>query len=1117
MNHHTLFTVFVFVCSATASAGGERVSLADLIGRSSVRHHQQWGRLGVNAAASAHGQGSVLRIGKTTYRQGIGHHARGEISVDLDGRYRSFHALAGVQWQGGGKGSVVFRVLVDGRVAFESGRMTDSSPPQTVQVDLRDAKKMLLVADDTGDSISCDMADWVDAWLDVDPEYSFSAAAAFFFNGEEGSEPVSDGLGFFFIGTEQGPQAALTQPRGHLTVSVKPAESVKVVIPLHTAGKPLTVRAKVLITEGESAEAALFVQGEAPKFTVLKRGENASTDLALQWKGAPVHKGSSEVFVCLETRGISGETGISWCDLDVMAGTQKLGTVFRVASCEGERFPLQSSPSFRRGIGQALIEWDWRLQDGIDTPREARTFRQAVSHTIDRTGQLLEHLQQKGVDLAALSSEWKAAGKAWRLLEAKAAAGTETGQSPAWEELWRKVHRLRRRIVFRNPAAETGPVLFVKRAPSAFSHQLTQYASRHARAGGGLFVLKEPGRSMNILHLTPAFPAGSFQHADVSFDGRKILFSFCPVHRDPEIRSAAPNEHQAYHIFEMNADGTACRQLTRGRFDDFSARYLPGGGIVFLSTRRGGFHRCGRGPCHVHTLAAMNADGSEPRVISFHETHEWDPVVLHNGRVIYTRWDYVDRHAVHYQQLWTTRPDGTDVRIFYGNNTLNPVGVWEARPVPGSELVMATAAAHHAMTAGSIILLDTRRGVDGLAPITRLTPDVLFPESEVPVAQWHAPVGVVKQPPVPVEERRWPGHCYRSPYPLSESLFIAAYSFKPLIGEPHPNPPDMFGLYLVDRFGNRELLYRDSAVGSLWPMPLRQRIKPAELASCLDPAEQNEGSFFLHNVYESWPSLPEGKADRIAKLRIVQVLPKSTPHANDPRVGLANASPGKQVLGTVPVERDGSAYFRAPAGIPLAFQALDRQGRAVQIMRTVVYLQPGENASCVGCHERRAVAPANRSSAKALLRPPSPITAGPKGSKPFSYPQLVQPVLDKHCIRCHNGAKADGGVVLTGAPQGAFTVSYNTLAPLVPFPQWEGGAFRTTNSEPLARPDFFGARASRLTRLLNEKHGDVELSPDEWERLITWMDTNALFYGTFNRNDQERQRRGEQIAGPELE
>jgi mono/diheme cytochrome c family protein len=433
---------------------------------------------------------------------------------------------------------------------------------------------------------------------------------------------------------------------------------------------------------------------------------------------------------------------------------------------------------------------------------------------------------------------------------------------------------------------------------------------------------------------------------------------------------------------------------------------------------------------------------------------------------------------------------------------------------------MATAAAHHAMTAGSIILLDVNNGMEGLEPITRLTPDALFPESETPLSNgqsgyWHAPVGVPKPPPTPPEAARWPGHCYRTPYPLSEKRFLAAYSFDSLIGEPASNRPNLFGLYLVDCFGNKELLYRDLNIASLWPTPLRSRPTPPVLPSVVEPTAKPEGTFFVQNVYAGWPPLP---GETIKRLRILQVLPKSTPHANTPPVGIPNASPGKQVLGTVPVEPDGSAFFRAPAGIPLAFQALDERGQAVQIMRSITYLQPGEKASCIGCHEPRTAAPPQQPPSQALRRPPSAIAPGPDGSRPLSYPLLVQPVLDKRCVFCHGDREPGGGVVLTGTPQGQYTVSYNALAPRVRYSAWGvPGDFRQANSEPLTVPGFFGARGSPLMKLLLDGHEEVVLSNEEIERLATWMDANALFYGTFDPADQARQQRGQRIEGPKIQ
>jgi hypothetical protein len=777
--------------------------------------------------------------------------------------------------------------------------------------------------------------------------------------------------------------------------------------------------------------------------------------------------------------------------------------------------PLSGAAPPWSGEDEAILEDDWRKQDGIDTERAAVGYPAAIELTLDRGDLLLRDLAAAGVPLATATARWQGLRGEWRALAASGNAA-----DAGWPELWRRVHRLRREIVFANPLADFGPLLFVKQAPGIFSHQLTQYYGSCARPGGGLFVLDQPGRALRARELVGgALPAGSFQHPEVSYDGKRILFAYCEADSIPTDRES--HLDRFYHLYEVNTEGSGLRQLTDGPHDDFAPRYLPNGELLFVSTRRGGFHRCGRGPCPTYTLAKANADGSNPRPISFHETHEWDPVVLGDGRILYTRWDYVDRHAVFYQQLWTTRPDGTAAVAYYGNNTFNPVGVWEAQPVPGSTRVMATAGAHHAMTAGSIILVDVNAGRDGLAPLTRLTPDALFPESEVPVANRTQPAAwsarLDGEPlPWPIETQRWPGHCYRSPHPLSETYFLAAYSFEPLIGEPDPNPAAMFGIYLVDRFGNKELLHRDPEISSLWPVPLRARARPAELASAVEPDAAGDGVYVLQDVYQSWPSLPAGAVKR---LRIVQVLPKSTWHANDPPVGLANASPGRQVLGTVPVEADGSAAFRAPARVALAFQALDEWGQAVQTMRSITYLQPGEQASCVGCHEPRHSAPPPSRGLLALRRAPSAIDPAPDGSRPLSYPLLVQPVLDRHCVTCHNAERKEGNLVLTGDPDGRFTLSYQALARRVPHSAWGGqpGDFRVVNSEPLTEPGFFGARNSSLMRMLRDGHQDVALSESDFERLTTWMDANALFYGTFDPEDQARQARGERISGPALE
>ena len=1097
----TLALALGLLCAQAAADGPSEQYLSDVYDALIVDAHQDWGKLGLDTAVvPPDGRpAGPLRIGDKVYDKGLGHHANGVIRFDLAGKYIAFAAEVGVHCRDAG--SVVFQVFVDGEKRFDSGRLTSKDPPKAVDLSLVGARELQLVTLDAGDGIGCDVANWADARLTGDVSVADIAEAAVALCGEPAPPPSSASCGFSLIAHDTGPQVAVLGRTGFIA-SVGGTEAAVVSVPVRNLDGPFTVSADVTLVHGEGLELVLAA-GENEVCRNVRDEGRVRLEVASE-------TATRETVVRLGTRGLGGAAAAHWRNVRLEFDERVYDLTASLEHRPEEAYPPRVLPALHRSIEDALIEWDWRMQDGIGTAREAVTYATAIERTLSRGDELIHDLQEAGVALGDEAAQWQALCSEF----ARVSEAAPADDQPPWENLWRRVHQLRRRIVFANPLAQCGPLLFVKQVPGAFSHQLTQYYGRHARPGGGLFVLDAPGAPMACRRLAPgALPEGSYMHPEVSYDGRRILFAYC----DTAAASQGPLGPY-YHLCDMAADGSQVRQLTDGPYDDFSPRELPSGDLLFVSTRRGGYHRCGAGPCPVYTLTIAAADGSSPRTVSYHETHEWDPAVLADGRVIYTRWDYVDRNAVHYQQLWTVRADGTAPAAYYGNNTFSPVGVWEARQVPGSPRVMATAAAHHAMTAGSIILLDTTKGVDGLEPITRLTPDAPFPESETHVAPrgWHAP-GSPKEYVTPEEARRWPGHCYRSAYPLSEKYFLAAYSYDSLIGEPDANKANMFGVYLVDAFGNKEMLYRDLNIASLWPVPLRARPRPPVVPSNTAGALAGQGTFFLQDVYASLPALPKGSVKR---LRIVQVLPKTTPNANQPTVGLANASPGKQVLGTVPVEADGSACFAAPAGIPLAFQALDEFGRAVQVMRSITYLQPGEHISCVGCHEHRLSAPPPQGAALALARPPSAIEPGPDGSKPFSYPLLVQPVLDRHCVACHGGDEPKGpdgkGIVLTGAAEGRYTASYNVLARRVPYSSWEG-ANLAANCEPLTQPGHFGARGSRLMDMLLAGHQDVALSPDELERLVTWMDANALFYGTFNREDQARQQRGERIDGPELQ
>jgi len=895
--------------------------------------------------------------------------------------------------------------------------------------------------------------------------------------------------GFSLIADDAGPQIACLDSSQGVLATVRAGETASMRFELQNINGPCVLGADVDVESGGA------------------RVELSAGAAALAW--APGQPGRREMqldippstgplSVELAVRGDASEASV-WLRNPrlVMPGRE---LALRIpAGDKPAAVPPPILPPLRAPMEAALIEWDWRLQDGIGTPRNPSTRAEAVERTLQRGSQLIADLQSAGVDVTRDAEAWSRLSAEFAAL--KTAEQTEGGKG---EDLWRRVHRLRRAIALANPLAQVGPLVFAKQVPGAFSHQLTQYYGRYARPGGGICVLEAPGRSMQVRSLTDGqLPGGSYQHPEVTYDGKKVLFSYCRA-ETPPADTRQGHHGRYYHLYEIAADGSGLRQITDGPFDEFTPRLLPDDRILFMSTRRLGWHRCGSPGCENYTLTVANPDGSDPRPISYHETQEWDPAVLNDGRIIYTRWDYVDRNAVFFEQLWTTAPDGTRPAIFYGNNTFNPVGIWEPRPIPGSRRVMATAGAHHAMTAGSIILVTTAAGVDGKPPIIRLTPDVPFPEGEVRVPpSWFSARAEPNSTP---ENERWPGHCFRSPYPLSERYFLAAYSFEGLVGEPKANVPNMFGLYLVDSFGNKELLYRDLAISSTWPIPLRPRPRPPIVPAVTELEPPAEGTVMVQNVYAADPALPPGSVKR---LRVLQVLPKSTPGIDRPSMGRPRGAPGKQVLGTVPVAEDGSAYFTVPAKIPLAFQALDERGQAIQVMRSLTYLQPGEALTCVGCHEPRTSAPLVRRMT-ALGGEPSTLEPGPDGSKPFSYPILVQPVLDRACVKCHSGSEPNGGVRLTGEPDGRYTVSYNALAPRVPIS--DQGSL-----DAVSIPDRYGARGSALMKMLLKGHHDVKLSDQDVERLVTWMDANALFYGTFLPADQARQQRAERIAGPDLE
>lgn len=691
------------------------------------------------------------------------------------------------------------------------------------------------------------------------------------------------------------------------------------------------------------------------------------------------------------------------------------------------------------------------------------------------------------------------------ITELRAIGSAEESVSPTASVDERRERYLRARWLVRglalsNPLLDFNDLVIVRGAPGKWSHMSDQYLGWWSQPGGGLYVLHDFKTEHATLQcLTSAFPPGNVLRPDVSYDGTKILFAWCRYYPglsewpDKLDKSRLP-EDSFYHLFEVNTDGTGLRQLTFGKYNDFDGRYLPDGNIVFCSTRRGQsvqysitsaavsltdpalpecYVRCGGGPerpCAVYTLHAMDAEGRNLRPISAFEMFEWTPSIDDQGRILYSRWDYVDRYGQNNMGLWTTRADGTGVQAVFGNFTRNPECFFEARSIPGSRRIVFTAAGHHSISAGSLVLLDPRRGPDLSDALTRLTPEVPFPESE-----------------------GRPTTYYANPFPLSEEHYLVSWSDKPLKFQGETNDVAALGVYLYDTFGNRTLLYRDPALGSQYPLPVRARRRPPTLGGQA-ATDQTEGNVLVWNVYDG---LPSATANSIQQLRVVGLTVKTHPTMDAPSLGVTTHDNGRFVLGTVPVERDGSAWFRVPAGVTFYLQALDADGMAVQSMRSGIYLQPGQTQSCIGCHEPRSNAPANRL-ALALQRSPSQLTPGPDGSWPLDYATLVQPVLDRQCVACHKPGTDGARFDLTSAK------SYDTLV--------SHGAPSLKDlviqhyREQKSVAGQCEARMNPVLQLLRSGHYDVQFTDDEWSRLITWMDTMGQRSGSYSPEQAEQLR-----------
>ena len=615
------------------------------------------------------------------------------------------------------------------------------------------------------------------------------------------------------------------------------------------------------------------------------------------------------------------------------------------------------------------------------------------------------------------------------------------------------------------------PVVFIKRQAGGRRGTNATMLARMTGAGSAICVY-DPARPQDGARTIVDDSHGFIFDMSPSFDATKLLFAY---------KKNVAEREDSFHVYEINVDGTGLRQLTTGRYHDVSPVYLPDGRIVFNSTRVEAFSVCQN--FLAAALYVIDGDGGNLRRLEYNTLCDTTPSVLDDGSILFTRWEYQDKNIFCTEGLWTLNPDGTRLQLYYGNTLTVPNAIYGAKQIPGTKKVLAVMAAHHYPPLGGIAIIDRRFGLESTEAMTVLTPEV--PYRPTKGNDWR--------------ETNWgPGDVFypwsfTDPWPVEKDLFLVSY------GGPLEGGPQRYRLYLIDDTGFKVPLYEDPKTSCYNPVPLRPRPMPRSLPGQVPPEPKGQGRYFVQDVYRGL--LGAGvERGQVREIRVMSQIPKKYntegPRYSDhyPAIGEGSYYV-KQNFGTVPVDDDGSAYFMAPAGVELYFQALDAGGKEIRRMGTVTQITDGEMQSCIGCHEHRAMAPPpNASAAARLKRPPDRITPPPWGDGPVDFVQQVQPVLDRYCVECHAGPAPEGDVDLSGDKTRLFNMAFETLV-FTPelVARYHINPGPTGNFPPLAS----GSYVSRLTKLIEEEHEGVAVDDESRRKIFTWIDANVPYYGTW--------------------
>jgi len=739
-----------------------------------------------------------------------------------------------------------------------------------------------------------------------------------------------------------------------------------------------------------------------------------------------------------------------------------------------------------------------------------------IAETIEKINKSIDYLKSLGVDTSDIEKKLN-----------QQQVGDEKTQ-------YLNLRRLGRQLVFMNPQVDFNRLLFVKRfTQQTYPDICLNHMPWVSKPGGDLCILENPfsldGSGQKVTNLlNNRLGPGHIRGIDLWWDGDRVVFGYAKQENFPFKEWPAPVGYERMighdlrlsqepiHIFEVKTDGTGLRQVTdHEMWSDLDPTYLPNGNIVFVSERCGFSLQCNNGPFHDETscnLYSVKPNGSGLRWLSYNKDGDYQPHIFNDGTIGYCRWEYQERGWATIQSVWYIRPDGTGADALFKQHIDNPWAFENTREIPttpgGGRKFVSVAAAHHTLACGPVCILSPHKGLNDEEGIAIVTPGVMPPE------------GGMSGKPVPEGGCIENGGYYMYPWPLSEQCFLASYTYsnKYRLGSLDSfrgADETGYGLYLIDVFGNKELIYKDPEISSSFPIPLVPRNKPPILADNCDPNLGNQAVCTVNDVSYGVDGVDKNeiKYIRIAR-RIGWPYTKETGgqryEVDGSSWGLSWAPP--LVYGEVPVEADGSASFYVPSDVSVYFQLLDADKREIKRMRSFISFQPGESRGCVGCHETRAVAPVDNKLTLAMKRVPSVPAPPPWGTdRCINYLADVQPVLDRHCVSCHSGlepaAKLDfsGGLMAASPMQTTFRLlqfdglnrSYRTIIEnnLVTYSDKHAPASELTQTRQ------FGSTKSKLIDAILtgpcSKHVDIKPGSEDWYRLVTWVDANAPYHDRF--------------------